>query len=168
MLKNLKWQKVCYNGLIDNTNKAMEIFSPYYIFIIPLIVGSVVQLIKFFVYSLKHGWDIHYVMTHGHMPSAHTGFMISLVTSIGHYSGMTSGAFAIATALAVIVIDDAVRLRAYMGDQGRYLNMLIQQLNISEKQFPRLKERVGHRVSEVIIGGLLGFLLTASLIAVLP
>ena len=48
----------------------------------------------------------------------------------------------------------------YMGDQGRYLNMLIRQLNVDESQFPRLHERMGHRISEVIVGGILGFILT--------
>jgi acid phosphatase family membrane protein YuiD len=43
--------------------------------------------------------------------------------------------------------------------------MLVQQLNISEKQFPRLKERTGHRVSEVLVGGMLGFLLTIAFVA---
>ena len=68
----------------------------------------------------------------------------------------------VAIILAFIVIDDAVRLRMYLGDQGRYLNMLVKELKveIDEKQFPRLKERVGHRVSEVIIGGILGFAMT--------
>jgi acid phosphatase family membrane protein YuiD len=106
-------------------------------------------------------------MTHGHMPSAHTGFIVALVTSVGYYAGLTSGAFAVAVALAVIVIDDAARLRVYMGDQGRYLNMLIRQLNINEDQFPRLKERMGHRINEIIIGGLLGFLLTMLFIKIL-
>lgn len=72
-----------------------------------------------------------------------------------------------AVILAVLVIDDAVRIRVYLGDQGRYLNMLIRQLNVSEEQFPRLKERIGHRVSEVIIGGILGFALTIILARVL-
>jgi hypothetical protein len=134
--------------------------SPYYIFLIPIFVGGVVQITKFIVFSLKHGWDWHYAMTHGHMPSAHTGFIVSLVTSVGYYEGLHTGAFTVAVALAVIVIDDAARLRMYMGDQGRYLNMLIRQLNINEDQFPRLKERMGHRVSEVIVGGIYGFLLT--------
>lgn len=138
----------------------MLFFKPYYIFLIPIAVGVIVQLMKFIVFSLKHGWDWHYAMTHGHMPSAHTGFIVSLVTSIGYYDSLTSGAFAVAVALAIIVIDDAARLRMYMGDQGRYLNMLIRQLNVSEEQFPRLQERVGHRVSEVIVGGILGFILT--------
>jgi len=106
-------------------------------------------------------------MTHGHMPSAHTGFIVALVTSVGYYDGLTSGAFCVAVALAIIVIDDAARLRVYMGDQGRYLNMLIRQLNISEDQFPRLKERMGHRVSEVIVGGIYGFVLTLVLAKIL-
>ena len=144
-----------------------RLLSPYYIFIIPIIVGGIVQVTKFVVYCLKHGWDIRYAMTHGHMPSAHTGFIVSLVTSVGYYDGVTTGAFAVAMALAIIVIDDAARLRMYMGDQGRYLNMLIRQLNVNEDQFPRLKERVGHRVSEVIIGGIYGFLLTMLLVNVL-
>ena len=101
------------------------------------------------------------------MPSAHTGFVTSLITSIGYYAGMDSGAFAVATALAIIVIDDALRLRIYMGDQGRRLNFIIEQLKISKKEFPRLKERVGHRKSEVVVGAILGFLITYFLATVL-
>lgn len=138
----------------------MDILKPYYIFLIPMFVGGVVQIIKFIVYSIKHGWNIQYAMTHGHMPSAHTAFIMSLVTSVGYYEGVHSGAFAVAVALAIIVIDDAARLRMYMGDQGRYLNMLIRQLNINEDQFPRLHERMGHRISEVIVGGILGVIFT--------
>lgn len=138
----------------------MDILKPYYIFLIPMFVGGVVQIMKFIVYSMKHGWNIQYAMTHGHMPSAHTGFIMSLVTSVGYYEGIHSGAFAVAVALAIIVIDDAARLRMYMGDQGRYLNMLIRQLNINEDQFPRLHERMGHRISEVIVGGILGVIFT--------
>lgn len=145
----------------------MDKISPYYIIMIPVIVGLVVQLTKFVVFSLKHGWDWHYAMTHGHMPSAHTGFAISILTSIGYFEGVHSGAFATAFALAFIIIDDAVRLRMYMGDQGRYLNMLVSQLHVDASQFPRLKERMGHRVSEVIVGGIYGFALTLLLIKIL-
>jgi len=145
----------------------MPEISKYAVFIIPIIVGFIVQATKFTVYSIKHGWNIRYAMTHGHMPSAHTGFIVALVTSVGHYEGLASGAFAVAMALAIIVTDDAARLRVYMGDQGRYLNMLIRQLNINEEQFPRLKERMGHRINEIIIGGFLGFLLTMLFIKLL-
>lgn len=138
----------------------MKNIAPYAVFLIPVLVAIIVQTIKFILYSLKHGWDIHYALTHGHMPSSHTAFAISIVTSIGIYEGVHSGAFTVAFALAFLIIDDAARLRMYLGDQGRYLNMLVEQLDIDEKKFPRLKERTGHRISEIIVGGVLGFILT--------
>jgi uncharacterized protein len=137
---------------------------PYGVFIIPIVVGILVQAIKFILYSIKHGWDIRYAFTHGHMPSAHTALAISLVTAVGYYEGITDASFSIAVVLAFIIIDDAARLRMHLGDQGRYLNMLteqlVQQVDIDKKKFPRLKERTGHRISEIVVGGVLGFLLT--------
>lgn len=144
----------------------MEFLAPYAVFIIPILVGIIVQAIKFVLYSLKHGWDIRYAFTHGHMPSAHTAFAFSLITSIGHYEGIHTGTFAVAMALAFLILDDATRLRMTLGDQGRYLNMLIGQLNIDEKDYPRLKERMGHRISEVIVGAILGLLMTSALILI--
>lgn len=140
----------------------IDLIISHKVFVIPIFVGSFTQIVKFFFYSTRHGWDIRYAMTHGHMPSAHTAFIISLVTSVGLFDTdhFRSGAFAISVILAIIVIDDAVRLRMYMGDQGRYLNMLIRQLPVDEKKYPRLKERVGHKISEVVVGGILGFFLT--------
>lgn len=139
----------------------MKFIIPHAIFVIPIIVGILVQIIKFIIYSLKHGWDIRYLLTHGHMPSAHTAFAISIITSVGYFEGINSGSFAVSIALAFLIIDDATRLRMHLGDQGRYLNMLVEQLNIDTDKYPRLKERTGHRVSEVIVGAILGFLLTA-------
>jgi len=138
--------------------------SAYAIILIPIIVGIIIQITKFVIYSVKHGLDWRYILTHGHMPSAHTAFAVSILTSIGYYEGVHSGAFAVAFALAFLIIDDAARLRMYMGDQGRYLNMLVSQLHVDASQFPRLKERMGHRISEVIVGGILGFVLTIILI----
>jgi acid phosphatase family membrane protein YuiD len=132
----------------------------YIVIAIPVVVGLFAQALKFFLYSLKHGFKVEYVFTHGHMPSAHTAFAISTLTSIGYFEGTTSGVFALAFIFGFIIIDDALRLRMYLGDQGRYLNMLVNELPVDKKKFPRLKERIGHRVSEVIIGGVLGFFLT--------
>lgn len=142
----------------------MQNISPYYILLLPLLVGFILWIIKFIVFYIRHNFNWSYAVEHGttygHMPSAHTGFMVSLITSVGYYAGTTSGAFVVAVALAVIVIDDALRLRIYMGDHGRRINFIIEQLKINKKEFPRLRERVGHRKSEVIVGAILGFLLT--------
>jgi len=145
-----------------NITHMFDFIAEYKVFVIPVVVGIIAQGIKYALYIAKHGWNFKYIMTHGHMPSAHTAFIISLVTSVGLFDddGIKSGAFAVAVILAIIVIDDAVRLRMYMGDQGRYLNMLVRQLPVDASQFPHFKERLGHRVSEVIAGGILGFFLT--------
>ncbi|EKE20300.1 MAG: hypothetical protein ACD_8C00022G0006 [uncultured bacterium] len=139
----------------------MKFLASYGVFLVPIFVSIIVQALKFVLYSLKHGWDIRYAFTHGHMPSAHTALAVSLVTSVGYYEGVGDASFAIAIVLAFIIIDDAARLRMHLGDQGRYLNMLIGQLDIDDKKFPRLKERTGHRVSEIIVGAVLGLVLTA-------
>lgn len=135
-------------------------WKDYNMIIVPLVVGGILLTVKFIIFSWKHGIKWEYFLSHGHMPSFHTGFVISILTTLGYYQGTTSGVFALAAIFAIIIIDDAVRLRVYLGDQGRYLNRLIQELPIDKNKFPRLKERIGHRVSEVIIGGILGFSLT--------
>jgi acid phosphatase family membrane protein YuiD len=128
--------------------------------LIPLAVGFILLATKFVIFSWKHGIKWEYFFSHGHMPSFHTGFVLSILTSIGYYQGTTSGVFALAAIFSIIIIDDALRLRVYLGDQGRYLNRLIQELPIDKHKFPRLKERIGHRLNEVLIGGILGFGLT--------
>lgn len=145
----------------------MEFFHTYAVFIVPIFAFAVTQLIKLVIHGVKHDWDWEYVFAYGHMPSSHTAFVTSVVTAIGYYEGVHSGVFALAVCLAVIVINDAVRLRTYMGDQSRYLNMLVNALKMDRQQFPRLKERVGHRTSEVIVGGLLGFFITIVSIRIL-
>jgi uncharacterized protein len=134
--------------------------SNYYIVIIPIAVGLITQALKFILYSIRNGLKWEYVFTHGHMPSSHTAFVISTLTAIGLYEGTANGVFALACIFAFIIIDDALRLRMYLGDQGRYLNMLVDQLDVDKNKFPRLKERIGHRISEVIIGAIIGFFLT--------
>lgn len=121
------------------------------------------------IFHFKHGGNIientrH--LGHGHMPSAHTGFVTSLATSVGYYSGFNSGAFAVALVFAIITIDDSLRLRMQMGHQGEYINMLISELKL-QKDFPKLKERLGHRMSEVVVGGICGIIFTLALIKIL-
>lgn len=135
-------------------------WQSYLVWAIPIGVGLLAQIVKFIIFSVRNGWQFEYIFTHGHMPSAHTAFATALLVSIGYFEGVHSGAFAVTVGLAFLIIDDAVRIRMHLGDQGRYLNMLVEQLNLSKEQFPRLKERVGHRVSEVIAGGLFGALFT--------
>ncbi len=134
------------------------------IVLVPLLVGIITQLTKFILFSFKHGFKWQYIMTHGHMPSAHSAFAISVLMTTAYVDGVNSGSFVVAMALGFLILDDALRLRMYLGDQGRYLNMLVKNLMeealVDKKDFPRLKERIGHHKSEVAVGLLYGALLT--------
>jgi acid phosphatase family membrane protein YuiD len=145
--------------------------SPYCVVIIPLVVLLLVRIIKFVIFYFRHGRSIAYTfshgMTYGHMPSVHSALMISLVTSVGHFEGLNSGAFAVSLVMAILIIDDATRLRVYMGEHSRYINMLIDKIDAAEKDYPRLKERMGHKPLEALAGAILGFVLTVALISIL-
>lgn len=138
----------------------MEFTQSAALFLIPIAVGLSTEVIKFINYIRKHGWDISYSLLDGHMPSAHTAYVTSLVTTMWLYEGYRSPVFAIALIMAIIVVTDALRLRAHVGHQAQYINNIIRHFKLDEKEFPRLKERVGHRPGEVVIGAIAGFLLT--------
>jgi hypothetical protein len=142
--------------------------TDYLHILIPILVGGITQITKFSIYSYKHGLDWSYFFTHGHMPSTHSAFVSALIVTTGYYHGIDSGAFLVAFSLSIIIFDDALRLRMYLGDQGRYLNNLVQNLDIDPKKFPRLKERVGHRTSEVVVGMIYGISLSFIFIYLFP
>jgi len=134
------------------------------IVLIPLIVGIITQITKFIIYTIRHGLDWSYFFTHGHMPSMHSALVTSLVIVVGYLSGVGSATFSLAVVFALIILDDALRVRMHLGDQGRYLNMLVETLNLDKQKYPRLKERMGHRWSEVLAGIFFGAMLTVFLI----
>jgi len=138
----------------------------YLYILIPVLVGGITQVTKFALFCYKHGLKWNYFFTHGHMPSTHSAFVSSLVLTTGYLNGVNSGAFLVAFSLSILIIDDALRIRMYLGDQGRYLNMLVQTLKVDQKDFPRLKERIGHRSSEVLVGILYGIILTGIFILI--
>ena len=134
------------------------------IVLIPLIVGIITQAIKFILYTIRNGLDWSYIFTHGHMPSMHSALVTSLVIVVGYMAGVGSATFSLAAVLALIILDDALRVRMHLGDQGRYLNMLVETLNLDKEKYPRLKEHMGHRMSEVLVGVILGIFLTVIMI----
>lgn len=97
----------------------------------------------------------------GGMPSAHSAFVFSLALMTGLKEGFGTTAFAIAFALMVIVIYDAMGVRAETGRQGAVLNRILRELLIEGQPITeaRLKELVGHTPLEVCGGVLLGLIM---------
>jgi len=139
----------------------------YALVVIPIVAGLLAQVIKFAMFSLKHGMDWRFLFEYGHMPSSHTAMMSALICSIGHYYGVKTPEFATALIVTLLVISDALRLRMYIGSYGRTLNNLLDRLKIEDDSSTlKLKERVGHRPSEIFAGAVLGILTTLVLIRV--
>ena len=146
----------------------IDIILQYKLFLIPIIVIICAQLIKLLRLSIRYGYKFDNLFDPGHFPSAHSAFVTSLVVVIGYYESVTSGVFAVAVCFAFITIYDAMRVRMHIGLQGKALNQLVTQIdNIDKKQFPHLKEHVGHYANEVAGGIFIGTLLSLALIAII-
>lgn len=141
---------------------------PYFaLVIIPFAAGLLAQVTKFIIFSMKHGLNWRFLFEYGHMPSSHTAMMSALIFAIGYYHGANTPEFAAALVLTVLVVSDALRLRMYIGSYGKTLNNLLDHLGLEDDSIPpKLKERVGHRPSEILAGLVIGILTTLILIRV--
>jgi acid phosphatase family membrane protein YuiD len=131
---------------------------PY--FIIPILCGLIAQFLKpllnkkYYDHLSARGRNLP---RYGGMPSAHAAFALSLTTVVGLADGVFSTSFALASAAAIFVLDDALRMRIFLGRYGGALRKLINQFPPQEqKKFPYIESRLGHTVPEVIAGSLLG------------
>lgn len=101
--------------------------------------------------------DLHYLLSTGGMPSAHSAFACALATSTGITAGFDSEVFAVAGAFACVVMFDAQSVRRAAGKQASILNQIIDELfkehHLSEN---RLAELLGHTRPEVGFGLLTG------------
>lgn len=142
------------------------------LFLIPIVVGISAQLSKPF---LNKGWYARRkrkgerLPRYGGMPSAHTAFAFSLLTLVGVVDGVMSVSFAIMVSLAIFVIDDALRMRVFLGSHGYALHALVERLPAEErKKYPHLETHLGHKPLEVTAGALMGIIVTWLLLWWLP
>lgn len=108
-------------------------------------------------YIRKRKLNLRLLTTAGGMPSSHSALVCALAAAVGIREGLSSTLFAVAFALAIIVMYDAAGVRRAASMQARILNQIIDELfqghPISET---RLRELLGHTPIEVLVGALLG------------
>lgn len=136
----------------------------YKILLLPLIAGIiVVQLIKFFINIKKKKFSLKVFWAYSGMPSGHSAIVVSLVTITGLELGLNSPIFAFSIIFAIIIIRDALGIRRYLGQHGKTLNVLVKDLaedKMLDESYPKLLERIGHTPTQVIIGSLIGFVVS--------
>lgn len=136
--------------------------------VIPLLVGVLIAFLKIVFAISKDELSWKTFTAYGGMPSFHTAFVVSLSTVILYSEGLASAAFAIAAVFSMIVIRDAMGFRRYLGSQARIVNSLIVKHEKQGLGTEKLEERVGHTPLEVVVGGILGFLLATAFYLVIP
>ena len=94
----------------------------------------------------------------GGMPSSHSALITGAASGIGCELGFDSPVFALSVALALIVMYDASGVRKSAGIQAAEINNLSKKLD--PKSEVNLKETLGHTKLEVLVGSLLGPLIT--------
>ena len=135
--------------------------SSYFIFITPVAIALTVQLIKAIIDAIKGKFNFSSFYKYGGMPSGHSAFVSSTITMLWLLEGPQSPVFALAVILAIIVIRDAVSLRAHMGQHSKIINELIKKLpDDTEYSYPVLEESIGHTPMQVIAGLITGVVLS--------
>lgn len=101
--------------------------------------------------------DFHHLHSLGGMPSAHSGMVSGLATSVGIQEGFGSTAFIITAAFATIIMFDASTVRRAAGLQATLLNQVVEVL-LKQHHLPKekLREILGHTRVEVFAGMLVG------------
>ena len=94
----------------------------------------------------------------GGMPSSHSALITGAASGIGFQLGFDSPIFALAGAVSLIVMYDASGVRKLSGIQAAEINKL--KIQLDPKSDSKLKETIGHTKFEVLVGSLLGPLIT--------
>lgn len=131
------------------------------VFMSALIGWSVAQVLKTILHIIvTKSFDPERLVGTGGMPSSHSATVCGLAASVYITCGPGSTEFAIATALAAIVMYDALGVRRETGKQAVILNEMMEFFNAmgdSKISFEKkLKEFVGHTPLQVIVGAFLG------------
>ena len=121
--------------------------------VIPILVGITTQCIKFIIETIKTK-KINIIRLFdgmGGMPSTHSALVSSLSTIIYLNYGIESPLTSVTIIFSLIVIYDSMGIRYESGKQAQIVNRLTGS---------NLKEQLGHKPLETLIGVFLGIILT--------
>ena len=104
---------------------------------------------------INRKWRPKVLLETGGMPSSHSALVTGTASGVGLQMGFDDPIFALAVAIAFIVMYDASGIRRSAGNIANRVNSLSLD-NWSEKPISPLKESLGHSPSQVLVGSILG------------
>lgn len=136
----------------------------YKFIIVPFIALIICQIIKFVVETIvtKKINILRLFNGAGGMPSSHTTFSVTLTMLLGYELGFDSPIFAVALIFTCITSYDALGVRYESGKQAEAINIIWKELmKGNKKEYKKLKEQLGHQPLEVLVGALLGVIVSS-------
>jgi len=129
--------------------------------LVPLIALIVAQVLKLIIEAAKGNLNWSNLYGYGGMPSAHSATVAALVTQIYLTTKQVVPALAVAIVFSFFLIREAVGLRQHVSKLSVMVNRLIENLPESkESRFASLPERLGHTFPQVLVGILMGVLVS--------
>ena len=118
---------------------------------------------------LKRKWNWAILLSTGGMPSSHAALVTSAAVGIGMAAGFDSPLFALAGAVAMVVLYDATGIRRQAGQHAAIINQMIDDLVHGHplKESKELKEVLGHTPGEVAGGILFGIAIAVPMMKLL-
>lgn len=128
--------------------------------VVPFCLWILIQIFKFLYECIVNKRiDFRRLFGAGGMPSAHSAVVCSEATLIGKALGFGSPEFAIALALAGVVMYDASGVRRAAGKQARILNKIIETPGLTKVEVnEKLVEALGHTPFQVLVGAIIGII----------
>lgn len=139
-------------------------------FIAPVVAWVIAQAIKILIDCYICGFNKERIGESGGMPSSVAATVVALIVITGACIGTGSFEFAMAFFFGFITLYDARGVRFETQRQGKALNNLNDEREEEGKQpleIKRFKEKVGHTMSELVVGGIIG-LVSAVVVYYLP
>ncbi|MBQ4536012.1 MAG: divergent PAP2 family protein [Lachnospiraceae bacterium] len=138
------------------------------LFVIPLLAWMVAQILKTIIHFIvTKEFVAERLMGNGGMPSSHSSTVCAMATAVYFEYGVSGYEFPMALLFAIIVMHDAMNVRLETGLQAKLLNDIMdtfKSMGRSEYSSQKmLKEFVGHTPLQVLMGAILGVVLTIGL-----
>ena len=129
-----------------------------YVLMCAVAAWMVAQLLKLPInYMTNKKWDWTLLISPGGMPSSHSAISTATALAIGLHEGFNSSLFALAIALATIVVYDAVSIRRQAGFHAEWINKIVEEiLKGGDFSYKKLQEVLGHTPFEAMAGVALG------------
>ena len=145
---------------MDSVINTLKAFFGNYLLMSAAVAWLSAQIIKVFTGMFKERkFDILVLLfSNGGMPSSHSSAVCALMTSSAICYGAGSFQFAVTAILSIIVMMDASGVRYETGEQAKIINKITKELfsGRAEEINTGLKELVGHTPFQVLVGALLG------------